>query len=238
MTYTIEQLPLGTKESDLYIAWWDGTQWIKLASTIDLTAKTVSAQTSHFTAFGLFAPPALPPPAPTLKINSPIEGISVDAGNITLSITTENLKLVTGNLTNNPGEGHVIYYLDVAIPTTAGKSALTAAGTCKETDTTSNTWSDLTPGTHTLGVQLVQNEGTPFSSPVFASVSITVKAVLSPISGEAAAPPESKGPRVDANTSTAGGIFVGLGIFIAAAIVAGGSFIMRHKLVLSTRNHG
>jgi hypothetical protein len=59
MSYTLADIPTGATEKDLYIAWWDGAKWVKLGTTLDTATKTVSAQVSHFTTFGLIA--QLPP---------------------------------------------------------------------------------------------------------------------------------------------------------------------------------
>ncbi|APV45125.1 hypothetical protein Dform_01806 [Dehalogenimonas formicexedens] len=177
ISYTDGQVPAGTNEADLYIAWWDGAKWAKLTGTVNAAANTVTVSVSHFTIFALLAPAAPPPPpAPTLKINSPAAGASFDPGSVSLSIAVGNLKLVHGdNLPKVPGEGRIIYYLDVTIPIAAGQSALSAVGTFTESIATSNAWANLAPGTHTLGVQLVQNDHTPFNPPVFANVSVTIK---------------------------------------------------------------
>ena len=46
-------LPTGLTESALYIAYWNGSAWTKLDSTVDTGAKEVSASVSHFTIFAL-----------------------------------------------------------------------------------------------------------------------------------------------------------------------------------------
>ncbi len=191
MSYTDDQIPAGTRETDLYIAWWDGAQWVKLEGTVDTAANTITVQVTHFNTFALLAaaPPAPPPPPPTVNISTPVAGATFDSGNVTLSISVQNLKLVTGERPNAPGEGCVIYYLDVPIPTTPGQSAFSALGTFKETDATSNTWTNLAPGIHILGVQLVQNDHTPFNPPVFATVSVTIKEAASPQTTAVPAPP-------------------------------------------------
>ena len=63
-------LPAG-KQINLSIAFWDGAQWVKLDSTLDPAANTVTALVSHFTEFaiiietpGAAAPPAVPSPPP------------------------------------------------------------------------------------------------------------------------------------------------------------------------------
>ncbi|XUW99379.1 MAG: fibronectin type III domain-containing protein [Dehalogenimonas sp.] len=179
--YNDADLPSGARETDLYIAWWDGTQWVKLIGTVNTTANTVSVQVTHFTSYALLIPSSPPVPTPTLKIATPSTGTSFDSGNVTISINAGNINLVPDNRPNAPGEGRVVYYLDVPIPTTAGSSALSNAGTYKESESTTNAWTNLSSGVHILGVQLVQNDHTPFSPPIFATVSVTVKeAVIAP----------------------------------------------------------
>ncbi|MCX6007181.1 MAG: putative Ig domain-containing protein [Chloroflexi bacterium] len=52
LTY-VTPLPPGLAESGLYIAYWNGSDWIKLASTVNTAAKEVSASVSHFTIFAI-----------------------------------------------------------------------------------------------------------------------------------------------------------------------------------------
>jgi hypothetical protein len=61
VSYDPTALPPGVAEEDLYIAYWDGSKWIALESTVDAPAHKVSARVSHFTPFALMiklAPPA------------------------------------------------------------------------------------------------------------------------------------------------------------------------------------
>ena len=76
---------------------------------------------------------------------------------------------------NKAGSGHIHYFIDVPVPTDAGKKAETATGTWKMHDDTSYTWTNVQPGTHTLSVELVNNDMTPFSPPVYQTVTVTVK---------------------------------------------------------------
>ena len=46
-------LPPGLTESALYIAYWNGSVWTKLDSTVDTVAKEVTADVSHFTIFAI-----------------------------------------------------------------------------------------------------------------------------------------------------------------------------------------
>ncbi len=171
-TFTENQI---SNEPDMYIAWWNGNEWIKLESIVNTVSNTVSSTINHFTNFALIAPPAPPPPTPVLKVNSPATGAEFELNSITLNISVDNLKLVPAGRANTPGEGRIVYYLDVSIPTVSGKSALTSPGTYKESQSTTNTWADLAYGPHTLGVQLIQNDGTPFNPPIYATINGIIK---------------------------------------------------------------
>ena len=170
--YIDDKVPAGMAESSLFIAMWDGAKWVKLASTVDTVNNTVTAQVEHFSSFGLLAQ-AQPP---TVIIESPVGGATVPAGNVTVHITTTNFQRVAPGGANVAGQGHVHYYLDVAIPTTQGQPATTAPGTYKVTNEDTVVWENLAPGTHTLGVQLVNNDHTPLSTPVTVQITITVQA--------------------------------------------------------------
>jgi hypothetical protein len=87
-----------------------------------------------------------------------------------------NLKLVDKlGQPNIAGEGHIHYFLDELPPTTPGKPATTAPGTFVATTDTSHTWKNLSPGSHTLSVELVNNDHTPLASPVVATINVNVK---------------------------------------------------------------
>ena len=86
-----------------------------------------------------------------------------------MSVSNFNLVDKVGQA-NVPGEGHIIYYADVPIPTTQGQPAFTAPGTYTVSTNTSYLWTSLFAGVHTLGVQLVNNDNTPLSPPVTAQV--------------------------------------------------------------------
>lgn len=75
------------------------------------------------------------------------------------------------------GEGHIHFYLDVdPIPTSPGKPAVTSdAGTYHATARTTHAWRDVSKGTHSLGVQLVNNDHTPLDPPVFAQQDVRVE---------------------------------------------------------------
>ncbi|MFC1978044.1 hypothetical protein ACFLWS_07280, partial [Chloroflexota bacterium] len=67
VSYDPDSLPKGASEGELYIAYWDGSRWVALGSTVDTEANTVLAEISHFTQFALMGKlsPPVPPPPPT-----------------------------------------------------------------------------------------------------------------------------------------------------------------------------
>ena len=122
-------------------------------------------------------PTATPAPAPTLKIVKPAAGASIVAGNVEVAIEVSNFTIVQPGGAPVAGQGHVHYYLDAEIPTTPGQPAVTAPGTYKASSSAAATWENVAPGTHTLGVQLVNNNHTPLTPAVTARVEITVAPV-------------------------------------------------------------
>lgn len=113
--------------------------------------------------------------APSIQITSPIENATVPAGNVTVSIHVDDFTLVSKlGEANVSGEGHIHYFMDVAVPTTPGKPALTAAGTYYPTANTSYTWTNVTTGMHNLTVELVNNDHTPLVPAKYAMINVTV----------------------------------------------------------------
>jgi len=58
LQYDTSSVPAGVSESSLYIAYWTGSAWQSLSSTVNTTNHTVSAVVSHFTIFAVRAPAA------------------------------------------------------------------------------------------------------------------------------------------------------------------------------------
>lgn len=64
LTYAESALPAGAREAELVIAYWDGSAWVTLPTTVNAEVNTVSAKVIHFTVFGVLAKsPSSPPPA-------------------------------------------------------------------------------------------------------------------------------------------------------------------------------
>jgi plastocyanin len=113
--------------------------------------------------------------SPQITITSPKEGAILPAGNITVSVQVMNFSLVNKlGQTSVAGEGHIHYFRDVTVPTAPGKLAITAPGTYVPTINIGYTWMNVSPGKHNLSVELVNNDHTPLSPPVFSMVNVTV----------------------------------------------------------------
>jgi hypothetical protein len=112
-------------------------------------------------------PEPLAPQEPVMVLLSPSYGETLPAGPVEVRTYIENFKLTEAEGQDNVfGEGHFIYYLDTDMPVKPGAPAITISGTYFVCSETSYTWADVTPGTHTFSVQLVNNDNTPLMAPV------------------------------------------------------------------------
>ncbi len=113
--------------------------------------------------------------APSIKITSPSDNATIPAGNITINVHVDDLTLVDKlGGTNVDGQGHIHYFMDVGVPTTLGKPAITSNGTYVPTPDTSYTWTNVMPGRHKFAVELVNNDHTPLNPPKYAMINVTV----------------------------------------------------------------
>jgi hypothetical protein len=119
--------------------------------------------------------PVAPQEPRILIINPPAESTTTD-NSITIDTFVERFELV-GKVgqSNSPGEGHIIFYMDVAPPIELGQSTLTADGTYAISTEKSYTWNSVQPGRHVFWVQLVNNDNTPLQPPEAVRVYVTVK---------------------------------------------------------------
>jgi hypothetical protein len=111
---------------------------------------------------------------PTITITSPPEGATIPAGNVTVMVNVTGFNLVNMlGAANVAGEGHIHYYMDVPVPETPTKPAITSPGTYAPTANTSFTWMNVKPGMHSFSVQLVNNDHTPLIPLVYNTVNVT-----------------------------------------------------------------
>jgi hypothetical protein len=98
----------------------------------------------------------------------------IPAGKRYSHVDVTNFKLVNMlGAKNVAGEGHIHYYIEIPVPTTPGKPAVTAAGTFAPKYNTSWTWPNVNPGKHNFSVQLANNDHTPVIPLVYATVNVT-----------------------------------------------------------------
>lgn len=122
-------------------------------------------------------------PPPELEITSPATGINITAGAVSISVAITDFKLAAPGGNNIPGKGHILYYLDTDIPTTPGKPAITETSHYQSSSNITATWDNVLPGTRTFGAQLVNNDQTPLTPPVTATVTVNVMAGMLKVVG-------------------------------------------------------
>lgn len=145
---------------------------------------------------------------PSLVITAPKDGAQVPAGNVVVSVQTSNFNIVDKlGKENVSHEGHLHYFMDVEAPTTAGKPAVTAAGTYAATANTSYTWTNVAAGAHTFSVELVNNDHTPLEPPVVAKVAVTVTAAPATPTPSPSPTPTPSGASVTINIAASGFMF-------------------------------
>jgi len=114
-----------------------------------------------------------PPPAPTpsFTIVEPAQGDSItssdDTANVSITLSASNLQIEPSGMPNAAGEG----YFEISID----------GGDYSSVYGESYTIPDVGVGTHTIEVQLVNNDGTPYSPPITQSVTFAVVQYQSPV---------------------------------------------------------
>jgi hypothetical protein len=98
----------------------------------------------------------------------------VYAGNVTVMVLVRNFSIVNGTGgQNKPGEGHIVYFKDVTPPTEPELPVATQPGTFQISALTRCTWYNVSQGTHTFAVELVNNDNSPLVPPVIDAVDVT-----------------------------------------------------------------
>jgi hypothetical protein len=86
---------------------------------------------------------------------------------VALTVVVANFDMTQSTiLGNSPGKGRILYTLDMTGPIPPSNSVMTSA--------TSNTFTPVTSGTHIIRAELVNNDSTPLTSPIFAQVTLTL----------------------------------------------------------------
>jgi hypothetical protein len=115
--------------------------------------------------------PTFPNPSPVSETPQPIYDFIVQ-----VSCLLHNFKINDDSIgkQNVPGEGHLIYYLDIQPPTIPGQTAIPDSGMYKVSTNAFQLWKYVTPGSHVFSVQVVNNDNTPLETPVIAQIIITL----------------------------------------------------------------
>jgi len=118
---------------------------------------------------------------PQINITEPKDGSEVAAGSVTVSVEVMNFNLVDKlGKANVAGEGHIHWFMDAITPTAPGKNARAKQGRNAPSSSAlvnSYTWTNVAAGMHNFSVELVNNDHTPLSPPVWAEVNVTAKGV-------------------------------------------------------------
>ena len=128
---------------------------------------------SPMAAFAQVDPP-VPPPAPEIVITIPIEGQEVPVGEeVSVVFTVDNFLFVdfknnSEPFPGNPNAGHAHLWIDPP----KGELAHDAAQKLLSTDPIA--LGTLERGTHTIAIELTQNDHTPFDPPALAEVRFRV----------------------------------------------------------------
>jgi plastocyanin len=101
---------------------------------------------------------------------------SLNAGDVSVTVQVSGFNLVDKiGQANVPGEGHIIYYLDIVPPVIPKATATTKPNTFIASASTSNLWKNISGGQHSLMAQLVNNDNTPLNPPVVDGAIVNVK---------------------------------------------------------------
>lgn len=119
-------------------------------------------------------------PVPALTITAPANGTSLPAGDIAVKTSATNFNVVDKQRQPKvAGEGHVHFYLDIDAPTALDVATAPAIGTWAHVSGTSYTFTNVATGTHTISVQMVNNDHPPLIPLVIQKITITVTASAS-----------------------------------------------------------
>jgi hypothetical protein len=108
-------------------------------------------------------------------IVQPKEGSVLSINDVNVSVRAQNFLLNKGSSKENmTGQGSINYFIDVPVPTTIGKLAVSAAGTYVHSQNASYTWKNVSAGTHNFSIELVDGNNTPLNPPVMDTATVTI----------------------------------------------------------------
>jgi len=105
LRYEAASLPAGASESGLYLAYWNGSAWQQLSSTVNTTLKEVSAPVAHFTTFAIRCPTPATSTTTTASTTSASANVTISADILetTTSFITSSGVLTTGTTLSSAG---------------------------------------------------------------------------------------------------------------------------------------
>ena len=109
---------------------------------------------------------------PSVHFVRPVYGSTVPSGTVTVIVRVDNSSFNAGH---DPHQGHLHYFLDRAAPIIPGEPAITQPGTYASSTDTTYVWRNITAGRHTLSVELVNDDDTPYNPAVHDQIQIDVK---------------------------------------------------------------
>lgn len=71
MSFDPAAIPAGASLNKLFVAFWDGSRWVKLSSTVNPATNTITALVSHFTEFSILFDPEAAETTPTTTPTPP-----------------------------------------------------------------------------------------------------------------------------------------------------------------------
>jgi outer membrane protein assembly factor BamB len=115
-------------------------------------------------------------PEPSVSIMFPENRATLPPGDVIISVKVNDFNLMDKQgQANVAGEGHLHYFMDVDAPTGQGQPAIPPSGSVWDhTIATTYTFKNVSTGTHTFSVELVNNDHTPLSTPVVAEVTVVI----------------------------------------------------------------
>ena len=102
LTLKYDNVPSGADAGTLYIAYWTGSTWQELTSTVNTSTSTVSAPVSHFTVFSLRCPQAT-----STSTTSSSSSSSTASSNTSSSTSSSTTSATTSTSTSSSNTGAI-----------------------------------------------------------------------------------------------------------------------------------
>jgi hypothetical protein len=130
ITYADNQVPGGAIESEIYPAWWDGSQWVKIDSAVDPSTNTVTMKVSHFTSFALLVPQPKTPnepsgiPVPTTTAENTAVKLINESVQLDIAPIYSDNRLTSVDINLQPKNLIAMYQLELVLTVTLNGSKI------------------------------------------------------------------------------------------------------------------